>query len=92
VMQAKDITDEDMLAAVRWYAEPHDPTQCRTCQNFGPPPAGEGHFWISHWTLGPDWFPDVPEKVVLAKLRKLLKRGLVAGCACGCRGDWRVVE
>lgn len=29
-----------------------------------------------------------PRKVVLAKARKLIKRGLMDGCACGCRGDW----
>lgn len=90
-MQAKDIADEDMLAAVRWYAEPHDPMECGMCCKFGQPPAGKGHWSISHWTLGPDCFPDVPEKVVLAKLRKLLKRGLVRGCGCGCRGDWRLL-
>ncbi len=30
----------------------------------------------------------VPEKIVRAKLRRLKRRGLVSGCACGCRGDW----
>lgn len=28
-----------------------------------------------------------PPKVVRAKVKNLLARGLVAGCACGCRGD-----
>jgi hypothetical protein len=32
--------------------------------------------------------PDTPEKVVLAKMRQLKKRGLVDGCGCGCRGDF----
>lgn len=31
-----------------------------------------------------------PEKVLLAKLRGMLKRGVIDGCGCGCRGDWRV--
>lgn len=31
--------------------------------------------------------PDVPPKVVLAKIRSLLKRKLLGGCGCGCRGD-----
>jgi hypothetical protein len=31
---------------------------------------------------------DVPLKVALAKARKLIRRRLLAGCACGCRGDW----
>lgn len=32
--------------------------------------------------------PDVPEKVLLAKLRSMVKRGCIRGCACGCRGDF----
>jgi len=34
---------------------------------------------------------DVPEKIVYAKLRRLVKRGLLTGCPCGCRGDYEVV-
>lgn len=33
-----------------------------------------------------------PEKVVLAKLRKLLRRGLIEGCGCGCRGDYYLTD
>lgn len=33
-------------------------------------------------------FPQMPPKLVLAKARKLIRRGLVTGCACGCRGDF----
>lgn len=29
-----------------------------------------------------------PRKVVAAKLAALLRRRLVDGCPCGCRGDW----
>lgn len=32
--------------------------------------------------------PGVPDKVVLAKARRLIRRGLIGGCACGCRGDF----
>jgi hypothetical protein len=35
-------------------------------------------------------FPEAPYKVLLAKARKVIKRGLVTGCACGCRGDFEV--
>lgn len=31
-----------------------------------------------------------PWKVVAAKCRALVKRGLLDGCACGCRGDFTV--
>jgi len=31
-----------------------------------------------------------PRRVVLSKARKLIDRGLLDGCACGCRGDFEV--
>lgn len=36
-------------------------------------------------------FPDVPDKVLRAKLGKLIRRKLITGCICGCRGDFTVV-
>ena len=36
--------------------------------------------------------PDVPHKVLHAKLSKMLRRGYVIGCDCGCRGDWEIAE
>lgn len=35
---------------------------------------------------------DIPVKVVLAKARRLIRRGVITGCACGCRGDFEVAE
>lgn len=32
--------------------------------------------------------PGVPRKLALAKMRGLIKRGLVDGCCCGCLGDF----
>lgn len=29
-----------------------------------------------------------PEKVVLAKAKTLVRRGIIDGCCCGCRGDF----
>jgi len=37
-----------------------------------------------------DILPDVPPKVILAKCRSLIKRKLLEGCACGCRGDFQL--
>ncbi len=39
-----------------------------------------------YWTMAEreGW----PEKVVLAKAKRLIHRGTIAGCACGCRGDF----
>lgn len=31
-----------------------------------------------------------PDKLVRAKMRSLIRRGLVSGCACGCRGDFEL--
>jgi len=35
---------------------------------------------------------DIPSKVVLAKLRSMVKRNIIHGCACGCRGDFYPVK
>lgn len=32
------------------------------------------------------------EKLILSKMRRLIKRGLVDGCNCGCRGDFEITE
>lgn len=31
---------------------------------------------------------ETPEKVALKKMEALIRRGLVEGCSCGCRGDF----
>jgi hypothetical protein len=36
--------------------------------------------------------PDAPDKLILAKMNKLLRRGLVDGCGCGCRGDFEITD
>lgn len=36
--------------------------------------------------------PSFPRKVVLAKARQLIKRGLLDGCGCGCRGDFEITD
>lgn len=35
---------------------------------------------------------DTPDNLCRAKMRKLIERKLVDGCACGCRGDFRITE
>jgi hypothetical protein len=34
--------------------------------------------------------PGTPAKLQLAKMKQLIKRGLVKGCGCGCRGDFHL--
>jgi len=40
-----------------------------------------------------DAMPPLPsDKLALAKMRQLIRRGLVDGCACGCRGDFELTD
>jgi hypothetical protein len=71
-MQAKDITDQDMLRAILHDSRTNDL------------PAA----WYRIARDHPEW----PEKVILAKCRQLLKRGLITGCVCGCRGDFLLTD
>jgi hypothetical protein len=34
----------------------------------------------------------LPDKLVLAKIARLMKRGLIDGCPCGCRGDYELTS
>ena len=36
--------------------------------------------------------PETPEKVAMAKMSALIRRGLVTGCTCGCRGDFEITD
>ncbi len=36
--------------------------------------------------------PIFPEEVILSKARRLIARGLLTGCDCGCRGDFELTE
>lgn len=89
-MKAADIPDETFLAAI------DDATRLRGEM--------EGCKWtigVSRWDVAaylaghpehiggaPAEYPHMPAKVVLAKAKRLIERGLVDGCACGCRGDF----
>ena len=33
-----------------------------------------------------------PEKIRIRKMATLIKRGLVSGCGCGCRGDYEITK
>lgn len=35
---------------------------------------------------------DTPTKLQLSKMKQLIKRGLVDGCTCGCRGDFEITS
>ena len=46
--------------------------------------------WASLWAVQ-DTLSEFPPKVVQAKLRSAIKRKVIDGCACGCRGDFTIV-
>lgn len=37
-------------------------------------------------------YPEVPQRIILAKARRLYRRGKLTGCICGCRGDFAPTE
>ena len=47
---------------------------------------------IKDWEMARLVSDDVPEKMVLLKLKKLVNRKLLGGCACGCRGDFEITD
>jgi hypothetical protein len=73
-MQCKDIPDLPILQ----FLAAHEGRWCT-------------HFESVHMPSVLDAMPkDVPEKLAHAKMDMLHRRGLVDGCACGCRGDWEI--
>jgi hypothetical protein len=85
---AKDIPDRRFLAAV------DAARRGRVVTSDG---VGSATRWDVGMVLGGlplqpfvDEVPGVPAKVVLAKARRLIRRGLLSGCDCGCRGDFEL--
>ena len=44
-----------------------------------------GYHWVMRWDIESKL--QIPERVWLAKHNALMRKGLLRGCACGCRGD-----
>lgn len=87
-MQCKDIPDEPVL---RFLADlPWNSMGSMRWQSKGT--------WFGDETYFPDnsvlhAMPSgTPEKLGLAKMRMLMRRGLVDGCPCGCRGDFELTD
>jgi hypothetical protein len=87
-IQAKHLHDEDVFYAMeaacrkaneRWATMPPIFTPRSECKTAMLPDIA-------------DALPDFPQKVILAKLRKMVRRGIVDGCTCGCRGDFQRVH
>ncbi len=85
--QAKDIPDLGFLSLVE--------QMMREKADSGGFRYGTGRYDGSPWIMWGEIcaaMPDVPAKVVLAKANQLIKRKLLDGCGCGCRGDFHVTE
>lgn len=80
VLQAKDISDEAFLEAIEATIE------ARTIA------WGRDAKYASRWDIHDLLGHHIPEKVVLAKAAQLIKRGVIDGCTCTCRGDFEIVE
>ena len=75
-MQCKDIPDRPILEYI-----------------------GNAGQWVLIWRMEPNYglpyandaMPEgTPYNLVRAKMARLIKRGLVSGCTCGCRGDFEL--
>ena len=81
-MQCKDIPDEPVL---RFLAGPFKDW---------PAPGWGTWFWSDDCKPANSVLnampAGTPEKLALAKMRRLIARGLVDGCGCGCRGDFEI--
>lgn len=83
-LQAKDIPDRAVLEFV-------EKTSMVEALPLGGQTASCLPRWVFCWDFERDgYFGSLPWKVVQAKLRQLLKRKLLTGCGCGCRGDWEL--
>ena len=62
-------------------------------------------FLTCHGGIGCNWYgneyersvthampENIPPKLALAKMKVLIRNGLVGGCPCGCRGDFEITE
>ena len=82
-MKCKDIDERPILEFVR---------------NLNDHPIDEGPIYCSTAT----WFrgfnnsvpmPEgTPENLIIAKMAQMIKKGVLDGCPCGCRGDYEITD
>ncbi|MGP3750830.1 hypothetical protein [Streptomyces sp. IBSNAI001] len=76
-MKCKDIPDDVFVTAVR------------NASAFGPVR------WRTRWEVAEQLeaaIGPIPENLFMAKARRLIARGLIGGCPCGCRGDFHPAD
>ena len=47
--------------------------------------------WATRWDVE-EHLSHWPSKVVQAKARSMIRRKLIDGCGCGCRGDYEILD
>lgn len=47
--------------------------------------------WVCVWDLEPP-YSELPDNLFRAKMGKLINKGYLTGCNCGCRGDYEVTD
>jgi hypothetical protein len=55
--------------------------------------AVRGRYGVPEWAVAQDVYDHLaqyPWKVVRAKVASLIRRGIMGGCTCGCRGDYEI--
>jgi len=52
------------------------------------------HTWFKGYnnSISPAFPEGCPDKLVLAKMLKLISKGYCEGCCCGCRGDFYITK
>jgi hypothetical protein len=87
--QAKDIDDAFFLRCVEHAStDPNPPVPWASSDR-----TPYAHF--PHWTNRHTMqclMPIFPPEVILAKASALMRRGLLGGCDCGCRGDFELTD
>lgn len=86
--QAKDIDDRFFLACVEWASREALPPQPSQWKQLPWEPRACPH-WVFTWNLE-CMLPVFPVELIRAKAGALIRRGLLDGCDCGCRGDFEL--
>lgn len=75
-MQVKDIPDRPILEFLASL-----------------PPPRWGSWFTEYENSVQNAMPELPSnKLALAKMRNLIRKRLVKGCGCGCRGDFEITD
>ena len=80
------------MSAVRSAMQCKDIADCAVLSILARNPE-EWHGWWENWpgvTVRPAFPANAPDRLILAKMRRLIERKLVDGCTCGCRGDFHI--